>query len=45
MKLEVRGQAPGVSQDEFRDYAEKAKANCPISKALASVPISLDVQG
>lgn len=45
IRLSVRGEAPGVSQDEFRDHAEKAKANCPISKALASVPITLEVKG
>ncbi|MGY4516729.1 OsmC family protein [Lysobacter sp. HA18] len=44
IKLTVRGEAPGLSPDEFRRNAEDAKANCPISKALASVPISLDVQ-
>ncbi|TZF85360.1 OsmC family protein [Cognatilysobacter lacus] len=44
VKLTVRGQAPGVSADEFRRYAEDAKTNCPISKVLAAVPISLDVQ-
>jgi osmotically inducible protein OsmC len=45
IRLSVRGEAPGVSADEFRGYAEQAKANCPISKALASVPITLEVQG
>ena len=32
----------GVSEDQFREIAEGAKANCIISKAL-SVPISLSV--
>ena len=45
IRLGVRGEAPGVSADDFRGYAEKAKAGCPISKALASVPITLEVQG
>lgn len=44
IRLRVRGEAPGVSPDEFRGYAEQAKANCPISKALAAVPITLEVQ-
>lgn len=44
IRLSVRGDAPGLSPDEFRRYAEDAKANCPISKALASVPISLEVE-
>lgn len=44
VKLTVRGEAPGLSQDDFARYAESAKANCPISKVLAAVPISLEVQ-
>ena len=44
VKLSVRGEAPGLSADEFRRHAENAKANCPISKLLASVPISLEVR-
>jgi osmotically inducible protein OsmC len=30
-----------VSEEEFQRIAEFAKANCPVSKALASVPIEL----
>src|SRR6476469_1699006 len=37
VRLTVRGEAPGLSQDDFRRYAEDAKANCPISKVLAAV--------
>src|SRR6201995_3202776 len=33
----------GVSEDQFKEIAEGAKANCIISKAL-SVPITLDIQ-
>ncbi|HEY4582505.1 MAG TPA: OsmC family protein [Lysobacter sp.] len=44
VKLGVRGEAPGLSADEFRRHAENAKANCPISRLLAAVPISLDVR-
>jgi osmotically inducible protein OsmC len=39
--LETQGQVPGIDEAEFRRIAEGAKANCPISKALASVPIEL----
>ena len=45
IRLTVRGEAPGLDAAQFREHAEKAKANCPISKALASVPISLEVEG
>lgn len=41
--LAVRGRVPGVTADDFASAAEDAKANCPVSKALAGVPeITLD---
>jgi osmotically inducible protein OsmC len=40
--LTVRGTVPGLDADAFRQAAEGAKANCPVSKALAGVPITLD---
>ena len=43
--LQVAGNVPGMSDDDFRQAAETAKENCPVSKALASVPeISLDAR-
>jgi osmotically inducible protein OsmC len=44
IRLSVRGDVPGLDAAQFREHAEKAKANCPISKVLSSVPIVLDVQ-
>lgn len=42
--LTLVGRVPGISEDEFKEYAEGAKKNCPVSKALASVPeITLDI--
>jgi len=41
--LSVSGKVPGLDEAGFRAAAEDAKANCPVSKALAGVPISLDV--
>ena len=41
--LKVRGRVPGLDEDGFREAAETAKQNCPVSKALAGVPeITLD---
>lgn len=40
--LSVRGRVPGIDQAAFQEAAEGAKANCPVSKALAGVPITLD---
>ena len=43
--LTVEGRVPGVDEDGFREAAEGAKANCPVSKALAGVPeITLDAR-
>lgn len=33
----------GVSEEQFLQFATGAKENCPISKALAATPISLNV--
>ena len=41
--LTVRGTVPGLEEDAFVAAAEDAKVNCPVSKALASVPeVTLD---
>ena len=36
--LTVRGVVPGLDADGFRDAAESAKKDCPVSQALAGVP-------
>ena len=36
--LDLKGQVPGMDEAAFRKTAEEAKAACPLSKALASVP-------
>src|SRR5712692_2930523 len=40
--LSVTGKVPGIDQTTFSAAAEDAKANCPVSKALAAVPITLE---
>lgn len=42
IKLTVRGQVEGLDRDGFLQAAEKAKATCPVSKALTGVEITLD---
>jgi osmotically inducible protein OsmC len=39
--LELTGKVPGIGADEFQQLATNAKNGCPISKALAAVPITL----
>jgi osmotically inducible protein OsmC len=36
--LTVEGSVPGLDEAGFTDFAEKAKAACPVSRALAAVP-------
>ena len=36
--LTVRGTVPGMDEAAFKDAAEGAKENCPVSKALAGIP-------
>jgi osmotically inducible protein OsmC len=36
--LDVVGVVPGLDEDGFRQAADQAKANCPVSRALAGVP-------
>jgi osmotically inducible protein OsmC len=40
--LTVQGRVPGLDEEGFRQAAEAAKAGCPVSKALAAVPITLE---
>lgn len=42
--LTTRGQVPGIDQQTFVEFAEKAKVGCPVSKALAAVTITLDAK-
>ncbi len=40
--LTVRGSVPGVTAEQFAEFAADAKANCPVSKALTGTTITLD---
>ena len=43
MKLDVTGKVEGLDEEGFRQAAETAKENCPVSKALAgNVQIDVD---
>jgi lipoyl-dependent peroxiredoxin len=43
IRLHVAGDVPGLDADGFREAAEAAKVGCPVSKALAAVPITLTI--
>jgi osmotically inducible protein OsmC len=40
--LTVTGSVPGITAEQFAEAAEGAKAGCPVSQALAAVPITLE---
>lgn len=42
--LEITGSVPGVTADEFQTFAETAKNNCPISRALSATPMTMSVK-
>ena len=42
--LSTEAEVPGIDQAKFTEIAEGAKANCPVSQALAGVDISLEAK-
>ena len=40
--LLVSAKVPGISEEDFQRLAEEAKAGCPVSRALAGIPITLE---
>ena len=42
IKITVRGSVGGLDDAGFKQAAEKAKAGCPVSKALTGTTITLD---
>lgn len=40
----TKAAVPGIDEAKFREIADDAKRNCPVSKALSAVPISLDAE-
>ncbi|WP_436773069.1 OsmC family protein [Yinghuangia sp. YIM S09857] len=40
--LKVQARVPGLSEEDFQAAAQNAKENCPVSKALAGAPITLE---
>jgi osmotically inducible protein OsmC len=41
IELSTRARVPGIDSERFQALAEDAKRNCPVSKALAGVEITL----
>jgi osmotically inducible protein OsmC len=43
-ELKTEAEVPGIDEDTFKKEAEGAKANCPVSRALTGVEITLDAK-
>jgi len=44
IELETEGQVPGIDAVTFEQVAQEAKVECPVSKALAAVEVSLEAK-
>ena len=44
IRLFTKAKVPGIDEAKFRAVADDAKKNCPVSKALSAVPITLEAE-
>ena len=44
IELIVEAEIPGISNDKFQELAKATKENCPVSKALQAVEMTLDAK-
>jgi lipoyl-dependent peroxiredoxin len=44
IRLKTQAKIPGIDAAKFRAVADDAKQNCPVSKALSAVPITLEAE-
>lgn len=44
IRLTVSADVPGIDPVKFRAIAEDAEKNCPVSRALSAVPISMEAK-
>lgn len=42
--LSVEGNVPGIDEAKFQELAEKAKAECPVSRALGAINVTLEAK-
>jgi len=42
--LKTEASVPGIDEAQFKQMADLAKTGCPVSKALASVPLTLEAK-
>jgi osmotically inducible protein OsmC len=44
IQLDVEAKVPGIDNAQFMELAERSKTGCPVSAALASVPITMNAK-
>jgi osmotically inducible protein OsmC len=44
IRLKVTANVPGIDPAQFRAIAQDAEKNCPVSRALSAVPISMEAK-
>jgi lipoyl-dependent peroxiredoxin len=44
VELKTEGDVPGIDDAQFQENAEKARANCPISKLLTGAEITVEAR-
>ncbi|UVC09573.1 OsmC family protein [Rhizobium sp. TH2] len=42
--IELIGTVPGIDEAKFKELADKAKAGCPVSRALGAIEVSLNAR-
>ena len=42
--LRLSAKVPGIDADTFRSLADKAKAECPVSRALGAIQVTLEAE-
>ena len=42
--IELVGTVPGIDEVKFKELADKAKAGCPVSRALGAIEVSLNAR-
>jgi osmotically inducible protein OsmC len=42
--ITLTAKVPGIDEKTFRELADKAKAGCPVSKALGAIEVTLDAR-
>jgi len=42
--IELVGTVPGIDEAKFKELADKAKAGCPVSRALGAIEVNLNAR-